>query len=125
MSPPQLFISIARMHHISNPSKFRRLKRFAMQSNVSGIVKTGKPGVLVFDGEKESVKTFLEHARGLRYLDFHHVDTKPFTNDRGRRIADAKLGLSEVEDMNAMVSILDSIGEKDWFRSQMKMTKGG
>jgi hypothetical protein len=101
MSPPTLFISLVRMHRalsepqfrwclrltaryfradISNPSKFRRLKRFALQADVSGLVKVstwhvdlvnlypestqiGKPGVLVFDGEKECISTFLEHAR--------------------------------------------------------------
>ncbi|KAF8907350.1 hypothetical protein CPB84DRAFT_1844047 [Gymnopilus junonius] len=123
MSPSQLFISIARMHHISNPSKFRRLRRFAEHSNVSGFVKKGKPGVLLFEGYETSVKEFLEHARGLRYLDFHHVDTKPFLRCR-KRLSEGKNGLQEVNDMNELIIRVDSIGEKEWFRSHMGMSKG-
>ncbi|KIL59576.1 hypothetical protein M378DRAFT_84910 [Amanita muscaria Koide BX008] len=78
--------------NIRSRTKLRRLKQYAVNSNISGLVKTGKPGVLVFDGTRESIKTFLENARmvkfcvqgvdlGLgpvsRYLDFHHVDTSP------------------------------------------------
>ncbi|KAF5327185.1 hypothetical protein D9619_004399 [Psilocybe cf. subviscida] len=118
----QIYISVARMHHISNPSKFRRLKRFAEQSNVSGLVKTGKPGILVFDGERESIKVFLEHARGLRYLDFHHLDTKPLALGR---VADAKSGLQEVHSTSELVNRLESVREKDWFRVQMRMAKEG
>ncbi|KIM40013.1 hypothetical protein M413DRAFT_190108 [Hebeloma cylindrosporum] len=124
MSLPTLFISLVRMHHISNPSKFRRLKRFALQANVSGLVKIGKPGVLVFDGERECIRTFLESARGLRYLDFHHVDTKPFPNAGSGRVADAKNGLREVSDMKELIRALDIVGEKEWFRRKMGMIKG-
>ncbi|KAF8968028.1 hypothetical protein BDZ97DRAFT_448407 [Flammula alnicola] len=124
MTPSQIFISLARMHHIYNPSKFRRLKRFAAQSNVSGFVKAGRPGILVFDGEKDSIKIFLEHARGLRYLDFHHVDTKLFSENAKLRLADAKCGLQEVEDTSELIRRLDILGEKEWFRKQMGMSKG-
>jgi len=61
---------------------------------------------------------------GLRYLDFCHLDTKPLENYRDRRAADGKLGLHEVDDMNEMVTKLDLIGEKEWFRGEMKMGKG-
>ncbi|KAF9048690.1 hypothetical protein BJ165DRAFT_1461759 [Panaeolus papilionaceus] len=118
----QLFVSIARMHHISNPSKFRRLKRFAVQAPVSGLVKTGKPGVLVFDGTESSIKKFLQDARGLRYLDFHHVDTKSYGASKSR-IIDGTPGLREVESMADIIDTLDKIGEKSWFRSEMGMTK--
>ena len=77
---------------ISNPSKFLRLKRHATQANVSGLVKvsnsvdicsghgvdiqmqyffqTGKPGVVVFEGEQTAIKSFLENVKGkLRTVD--------------------------------------------------------
>ncbi|KAF8798947.1 hypothetical protein BYT27DRAFT_6884819 [Phlegmacium glaucopus] len=124
-SPQQFFISLVRMHHISNPSKFRRLKRYATQASVSGLVKTGKPGVVVFEGEQTAIKSFLENAKGLRYLDFHHLDTKPLSinSNNNVRLADSKLGLHEVENMNELVEALDTIGEKQWFRQQMGMTR--
>ncbi|KDR78893.1 hypothetical protein GALMADRAFT_64504 [Galerina marginata CBS 339.88] len=124
MSGPQLFLALARMHHISNPPKFRRLKRFATQANVSGFVKTGKPGVLVFEGEQASIKRFLGNVRGLRYLDFHHVDTKPMPVSQTRRLAGAKNGLQELKDMSELVNVTECIGEKGWFRVQMGMSKG-
>ncbi|KAH6909057.1 hypothetical protein BKA70DRAFT_223928 [Coprinopsis sp. MPI-PUGE-AT-0042] len=62
--PANLSIAIVRMHHISNPHKFRRLKRYALQSQVSGLAKKGKPGIVVFDGQPQSIKEFLAHARG-------------------------------------------------------------
>ncbi|KAF5382139.1 hypothetical protein D9615_004302 [Tricholomella constricta] len=120
----QIFISIARMHHISNPSKFRRLKRHAIHANVSGLVKTGKPGVLVFEGSKESISTFLENVRVLRYLQFQHVDTQPLAIDMQGGLAQSKVGLREVVDMRALVDALDQIGLKPWFRTQMSMDKG-
>ncbi|TFK40230.1 hypothetical protein BDQ12DRAFT_488607 [Crucibulum laeve] len=119
----QLFISIARMHHISNPSKFRRLRRHALQSEVSGLVKTGKPGVLVLDGKKAKIKTFLERARELRYLDFHHVDMQPLPMDMMIRLADGKFGLQEVTNMSELIKALDRISLKEWFRNQMGMAK--
>ncbi|KAJ3516137.1 hypothetical protein NLJ89_g1314 [Agrocybe chaxingu] len=119
-----MFTEICSRRDISNPSKFRRLKRFAVQAKVSGLVKTGKPGVAVFEGDKESIKVFLENARGLRYLDFHHVATKPVVNSVEKRVADAQIGLHEVEDMNELVNLLDNIGEKEWFRKEIGMSRG-
>ncbi|KAH9481676.1 hypothetical protein JR316_0006203 [Psilocybe cubensis] len=110
--------------NISNPLKLRRLKRFAVKAQVDGFVKTGKPGVLVFDGPKESIKAFLELTKGLRYLDFRHVDTKPIKNERLLPNGDGSSGLQEVADMNELVNRLDRIGEKEWFREQMGMSKG-
>ncbi|KAG6909961.1 hypothetical protein DXG01_014230 [Tephrocybe rancida] len=112
------------MHHISNPAKFRRLKRYAVHANVSGLVKIGKPGVLVFEGNKDSISTFLENARGLRYLQFQHVDTQPMEPEAEGRLAQSKVGLHEVADMRALVDVLDAIGLKSWFRTQMLMDKG-
>lgn len=107
-------------------------------------MQTGKPGVIVFDGTPLSIKTFLEHTRGqiafritnliqtisggLRYLDFHHVNTRLFPNYSKRlvpRIADAKPGLQEVN-MNELVKKLQDVDEhlKMWFRSEMGMGKG-
>jgi len=122
---PQFFISLVRMHHISNLSKFRRLKRHATQANVSGLVKIKKPGILVFEGEQTAIKSFLENAKGLRYLDFHHLDTKPFiiNSNNKIRLADSKPGLHEVENMNELVKALDAIGEKEWFKQQMGMKR--
>ncbi|KAM6504313.1 hypothetical protein JOM56_001256 [Amanita muscaria] len=114
-------MSIARMHHIRSRTKLRRLKQYAVNSNISGLVKTGKPGVLVFDGTRESIKTFLENARSLRYLDFHHVDTIPLQTTA--RIAQARLGLQEVADMNNLLLSLEKLSLKDWFRTQMHMEK--
>lgn len=151
---------------ISNLSKFRRLKRYATQTNVSGLVKvstpkkiwytmkkifwykfqTKKPGVVVFEGEQTAIKSFLENAKGtyvqylqsndviqvkfwwspgLRYLDFHHLDTKPLSiNSNNKiRLADSKPGIHEVENMNELVKALDAIGEKEWFRQQMGMKR--
>jgi hypothetical protein len=63
---------------IINPSKFRRLKRHAVTTGVSGYVKVlfsafsyvclfepkaGKPGVLFFHGSKPTVSSFLECVR--------------------------------------------------------------
>ncbi|GLB40495.1 hypothetical protein LshimejAT787_0803660 [Lyophyllum shimeji] len=112
------------MHHISNPAKFRRLKRHALHANVSGLVKTGKPGVLVFEGTKDSISTFLENVRALRYLQFQHVDTRPLAHDARGRLAQSKVGLQEVPDMRTLVDALDAIGLKAWFRAQMSMDKG-
>ncbi|KAF8199660.1 hypothetical protein BJ912DRAFT_949852, partial [Pholiota molesta] len=117
MAPPPVFLSLARMHHISNPSKFRRLKRFAAQSRISGFVKTGKPGILVFDGPKDSIKTFLEHARGRL------MDEDPWNHCSENRLADGRIGLEEVKDTNDLVRRLDIVGEKEWFRRQMGMQK--
>ncbi|KIK10083.1 hypothetical protein K443DRAFT_81071, partial [Laccaria amethystina LaAM-08-1] len=108
----------------SNPSKFRKLKRCALHANISGLVKAGKPGVLVFDGEMASIRTFLEGARGLRYLNFHHVDTQPLPLCLKNRVANAKIGLHEVAGMHCLVSALDALALKDWFREQMGMSKG-
>jgi len=110
------------MHHIRSRAKLRRLKQYAVNANVSGLVKKGKPGVLVFDGMKESSRTFLERARSLRYLDFHHVDT--IRLNATSRIAQARPGLCEVDDMNNLVLILEKRGLKPWFRTQMGMEKG-
>jgi len=119
------FISLVRMHHISNPSKFRRLKRHAIQANVSGLAKIGKPGVVVFEGEQIAIKSFLENVKALRYLDFHHLNTKPLLINLNNniRLADSKPGLREVENMNELVKALDMIGEKQWFRQQMGMAR--
>ncbi|KAG6850698.1 hypothetical protein H0H93_009856 [Arthromyces matolae] len=112
------------MHHISNPAKFRRLKRHAVNTNISGLVKTGKPGVLVFEGTRDSISTFLENVKGLRYLQFQHVDTKPMELHAQGRLAESKLGLIEVEDMRSLIEALDALDLKVWFRTAMMMDKG-
>lgn len=48
---------------IRSETKFRRLKAFAESAKISGLAKKGRPGVLVFDGEKEAIRTFLSNAR--------------------------------------------------------------
>lgn len=125
---------------IRSEAKYRRLKAFAESAKVSGLAKKGRPGVLVFDGEKEAIRTFLSNARsksglfalclliidlsGLRYLDFHHVDTIPLPQDPRRRIADARPGLREVKDMAELVQSLEDVSMKEWFRQNMGMAKG-
>lgn len=59
---------------------------------------------------------------GLRYLEFHHVDTVLL--DATLRIADARPGLREVEDMNTLIKAIDKLSLKPWFRTQMGMDKG-
>jgi hypothetical protein len=61
-------------------------------------------------------------SQGLRYLDFRHVDTRPFPT----RLLDAKAGLQEVKDMNELVERLQDVDErlKVWFRAEMGMSKG-
>ncbi|KIY51770.1 hypothetical protein FISHEDRAFT_36541 [Fistulina hepatica ATCC 64428] len=113
----EICISLVRMHHISNPTKFRRLKQHARNSDVSGLVKKGKPGVLVFQGTRSSVKTFLENARALRYLEWRHVDTRPLIS-----FSAVASGLHEVPDMNSLIEQLEIAGLKDWFRTQMGMS---
>ncbi|KAF9466560.1 hypothetical protein BDZ94DRAFT_1157838 [Collybia nuda] len=124
VTPCQLFISIARMHHIINPNKFRRLKRHAVNAQISGLVKIGRPGVLVFDGEKDSILAFLDAVRGLRYMDFCHIDTQPYPFSAPTRLAESKIGLHEVENMKVLIDRLDALSLKAWFRIQMGMEKG-
>lgn len=61
---------------------------------------------------------------GLRYLDFHHVDTKPVSGKGDLRLADGKYGLEELASTSELISKLDVMGEKEWFRKQMGMQKG-
>lgn len=119
--PANISIAIVCMHHISNPQKFRRLKRYALQSQVSGLAKTGKPGILVFDGQPQSIKDFLSHARGLRYLDFHHVATRHAV-EMEKRVADAEPGLHEVETMSDLVKAMERVSLKSWFRESLGMS---
>ncbi|KAJ6496454.1 hypothetical protein C8R47DRAFT_973437 [Mycena vitilis] len=122
MQTPALFISIARMHHIRSRTKFRRLQQRADHADVSGLAKTGRPGVLVFEGKKESISAFLEGARSLRYLDFHHVATRPLPSEPEAHITGTKPGLREVDDMKTLIQALDAIELKEWFRSEMGMS---
>ncbi|KAJ7914926.1 hypothetical protein B0H13DRAFT_425335 [Mycena leptocephala] len=117
------FISIARMHHIRSRTKFRRLQQHADHANVSGLAKTGRPGVLVFEGTKHNIAAFLEGARSLRYLGFHHVATRPLPSEPEMHIAGMKPGLREVEDMKTLIQILEAIGLKEWFRSEIGMSR--
>ncbi|KAJ6612309.1 hypothetical protein B0H10DRAFT_1773701 [Mycena sp. CBHHK59/15] len=124
-NPTTLFISIARMHHIRSRTKFRRLQQRAEHANVSGLAKTGRPGVLVFEGRKDCITAFLEGARSLRYLDFHHVATQRLPGDPPVHVAGPKPGLREVEDMRAVIEAVDAIGLKEWFRREMGMSGPG
>ncbi|KAJ7650684.1 hypothetical protein FB45DRAFT_23683 [Roridomyces roridus] len=105
---------------IRSRTKFRRLQQRADHAMVSGLAKTGRPGVLVFQGKKECITAFLEGARSLRYLDFHHVATRPL--EEHQHFAGPKPGLREVDDMGSVIEALDAIGLKDWFRYEMGMT---
>jgi len=80
--------------------------------------------VLVFDGDKEAIRTFLSNTRSLRYLDFHHVDTVPLPQQITHRVAGARIGLHEVKDMAELVQSLEDISMKEWFRLNMGMAKG-
>ncbi|KAF7317043.1 hypothetical protein HMN09_00438800 [Mycena chlorophos] len=113
----QAVVSIARMHHIRSRAKFRRLQHCAETAPVSGIAKSGKPGVLVFHGTNDAVATFLAGVRSLRYLDFHHVATRPF--DSTQPPLSTKPGFQEVTDTKKVMEALEAIGLKDWFRSEM------
>ncbi|KAL1694330.1 hypothetical protein GGG16DRAFT_47522 [Schizophyllum commune] len=114
--PQEALVSIARMHHIRSMTKFRRLKQHARNSEI------GKPGVLVFRGTKFTVSTFLENARALRYLDFHHVDTQPLLPPSAGFAEKMDYGLEEVPDMKELIRRLDEHGLKDWFRREMGMS---
>ncbi|KAJ8692872.1 hypothetical protein PTI98_010142 [Pleurotus ostreatus] len=121
MQTNQVYISLSRMHHIISQKKFRRLKMSAEASNISGWAKAGKPGVLVVQGQKQNIATFLERVRVLRYLEFHHVSTIPLE-------ASAKLwtwsGLKEAPDMKFLILNVDVVqqGMKTWFRKEMGMS---
>ncbi|KAI5892607.1 uncharacterized protein SCHCODRAFT_0257138 [Schizophyllum commune H4-8] len=114
--PHEALVSIARMHHIRSMAKFRRLKQHARNSEA------GKPGVLVFRGTKFTVSMFLENARALRYLDFHHVDTQSLLPPSAGFADKMDYGLEEVPDMKELVRRLDEHGLKDWFRREMGMS---
>ena len=78
-------------------------------------------------GTSFALKPFQEFwyfCKGLRYLNFHHVDTKLFPAAAGR-VADAEIGLQEVSDMKELIRVLDIVGEKEWFKRKMGMTQGG
>ncbi|KAJ3557495.1 hypothetical protein NP233_g11728 [Leucocoprinus birnbaumii] len=109
---------------IRSETKFRRLKAFAESAKISGLAKKGRPGVLVFDGDKEAIRTFLSNARSLRYLDFHHVDTVTVPSQTTQRLANGRVGLREVNDMAELVQRLDEMSMKEWFRQNMGMAKG-
>ncbi|KAJ7242795.1 hypothetical protein B0H12DRAFT_1023569, partial [Mycena haematopus] len=106
---------------IRSRTKFRRLQQRADHANVSGLVKTGRPGVLVFEGKKDSIVAFLTAIRSLRYLDFRHVATRNLPAEPEMHIAGSKPGLHEVEDMKTLIKALDAIGLKEWFRAEMRM----
>ncbi|EIM87212.1 uncharacterized protein STEHIDRAFT_156199 [Stereum hirsutum FP-91666 SS1] len=140
-NPQQLYICLSRMHHIVNPKKFRRLRREAEANDVFGL--TGYPGVVIVEGSQRGVEGFLRGARGLRYLEFHHLSTEPafprvtsrpsLADSSGtdmtstpRIMADlipgARSGLHEVASMKEMVESMDTIGRKAWFREAMGMS---
>ncbi|KAF7312112.1 hypothetical protein MIND_00223500 [Mycena indigotica] len=117
------FISIARMHHIRSRSKFRRLQQRAEAAPVLGLAKSGRPGILVVQGTKSAISAFLEAlVAGLRYLDFHHIATRPLNADVNLMI-NLKSGLVEVNRVKDLVQALESIGLKEWFRTEMHMGK--
>jgi hypothetical protein len=60
---------------------------------------------------------------GLRYLGFHHVATRPLPSEPEMHIAGMKPGLREVEDMKTLIQILEAIGLKEWFRSEIGMSR--
>ncbi|KAF8802525.1 hypothetical protein BYT27DRAFT_7112265, partial [Phlegmacium glaucopus] len=105
------------------PSKFRSLKRYATQASVSGLQGEQK---FADTHEQNVINLFLEITKGLRYLDFHHLDTKSLSTNLNNniRLANSKLGLHEGENMNKLVKVLNTIGEKQWFRKQIGMTRG-
>ncbi|KAJ7056615.1 hypothetical protein C8F01DRAFT_992749 [Mycena amicta] len=111
------FISIARMHHIRSRSKFRRLQQCAESAPVSGLAKSGRPGVLVFQGTQDAISNFLQGARSLRYLDFHHVSTRPCEPGP----LTSKPGLREVYEMRDLVQTLEEMGLKHWFLAELRM----
>ena len=141
----QTFPSFGGSNDMQLKQTYQVLSRWAKKnadipwSYFAAYFQTKKPGVVVFEGEQTAIKSFLENARGtyvqyndmiqvkfwwspgLRYLDFHHVDTKPLliSSNNKIRLADSKPGLHEVENMNELVKALDAIGEKGWFRQQM------
>lgn len=45
-------------------------------------------------------------------------------NEHIRLTHEDRYGLQEVADMNELVNRLDCIGEKEWFRAQMGISKG-
>ncbi|KAF7327447.1 hypothetical protein MKEN_00322800 [Mycena kentingensis (nom. inval.)] len=119
-----MFIAIARMHHIRSRSKFRRLLQCAESAHVSGLAKSGRPGVLLFQSNSmESINTFLHGVRSLRYLDFHHVATRPLSNPDASVFTGTKPGLREVNEMKELLQVLEVIGAdfKQWFRSELGM----
>ncbi|CDZ97863.1 hypothetical protein [Phaffia rhodozyma] len=67
-------ICVSKMHHIVNQPKLRKLKALATSSGASGFVKSGRPGILLYEiGSKEDLAKFLEGVRSLKYLEFHHL----------------------------------------------------
>ncbi len=50
------------------------------------------------------------------------MDTKPASGHL--RLSDGKYGLEELASTSELISKLDVIGEKEWFRKQMGMQKG-
>lgn len=139
------FICLARMHHIRGPNKYRRLRQAALKSDVIGLVKKGRPGVLLVQGTKSNISGFLKEVRGLRYLEFRHLDTRSLseastTSSSAETLKHIELkrrslpehspegiagtsgpGLTEVEGMNDVVQAAEKIGLKDWVRKQFGM----
>jgi hypothetical protein len=63
-------------------------------------------------------------AAALSYLDFHHVDTQPLPLFLKNHVANAKIGLHEVTGMHCLVSALDMVALKHWFREEVGMSNG-
>lgn len=101
------------LDHLKAPSKKRDMNRWCTELRVFGLVKSGYPGFLCFEGEKDDVQ---EIVRRIKALQWHAITVKtevPYTVTASFRLTDEKHGsdMSSVALRQCLLAIGHSASE--------------
>lgn len=134
-----LYNALIRTHHITSRKKVSALKRAADTYNCFVLLRSGGcPGIMYVEGtEKDSVESWVNTVRNLRYKDFQLV-TRPdvMADERGNVNSGrnepsrsqkkteemSKAGLSEVETVKEFGGLMEQRGVWQWWRKGMGYT---
>lgn len=134
-----LYNALIRTHHITSRKKVSALKRAADTYNCFVLLRSGGcPGIMYVESkEKDSVESWVNTVRNLRYKDFQLV-TRPdvMTDEKGtsnggrielsrskkKNEETSKAGLYEVETVKEFGGLMEQRGVWQWWRKGMGYT---
>ncbi|KAL4070326.1 hypothetical protein J3A83DRAFT_4188391 [Scleroderma citrinum] len=106
---PTNYHALLTSHHLMSATKRRLMRQWSSELTLSGLAKTGHPGVIYTEGGKENVDEFVKRVKAMQWLALRvrfvePVEPSPYT------MANPGQGWIEVEKISEVLQEMQKLG---------------